>query len=135
MNLLLLPLLLFFQGDDCRACQPLADLASALSEGNDVRFMSFIDKTTPGYQNLQTNVSALTAQSDIAASLDVVTESGDDEKLDAVVDWFMEMTSKDGTEHVSRRRQRVKVTEQKINGHWRVTAIDPIAIVAPVQVR
>ena len=135
MTVLFLAVLCFWQDNDCRSCDLLSHLASALSEGNEVRFMGYIDKSTPKYQDIESNVTALTAQSDVSASLDVINESGDGEKVDVVVDWFMQMSSKDGTEHVTRRRQRVNVTERKFRDKWKVTAINPIAILAPVTIQ
>lgn len=135
MTLALLALGLFWQGADCRSCDLLANVASALSEGNEVRFMGFIDKSAPGYQDLEINVTALTAQNDVAASLDVLSESGDDDRVEALVDWFLQMTSKDGTEHLVRRRQRVKVTEIKTKTGWKISSIDPISILSPPPAR
>ena len=135
MTWLLLAITSFWQGADCRSCDLLANVASALSEGNEVRFMGYLDKATPGYQDLETNVTALTSQNDVAASLDVLSESGDDEKVEALVDWFLQMTSKDGTERLVRRRQRVKVTEIKTKSGWKISTIDPISILEPPKVR
>lgn len=136
MTPFLLTLTLFWQGfflqsSDCRACDLLANLASALSEGNQVRFMGYVDKSTRGYQDLQNNVGALIAQNDVSASLDVLSESGDDDRVEALVDWFLQVTSKDGTEHLVRRRQRVKVTEIKTGSGWKIAAIDPLSILDP----
>jgi hypothetical protein len=96
--------------------------------------VSYLDKATPGYEDILTNVSALTAQSDVSASLDVISESGDDENVEALVDWFMQITSKDGNERVTRRRQRVNVRERKIKGSWKIVVIDPVSILAPVAI-
>jgi hypothetical protein len=133
MTTLLLAVVLFFQGADCRSCDVLANAASALSEGNEVRFMGFIDKSMPGYEDLESNVSALTAQNDVSASLDVLSESGEGDKVEALVDWFLQMTSKDGTEHLTRRRQRVKVIEIKTKSGWKISRIDPISILGPTE--
>jgi len=131
MTPFLIAVLVFFQGADCRSCDLLANVASALSEGNDVRFMGYIDKGTPGYEDLRSNVSALVAQNDVSASLDVLSESGGEEKVEALVDWFLQVTTKDGTEHLVRRRQRVKVTEIKTKKGWKISGIDPISILSP----
>lgn len=133
MIALTLAVFLFFQTPDCQSCDLLAEAASALSEGNSVRFFNFIDKSTPGYNDLVTNVNALTAQYDVSASLDVLSESGDDEKREALVDWFMQMASKDGTEHVTRRRMRVKIAQTKFKGKWKITGIDPRSILDPIE--
>ncbi len=134
MTSALLAILLFWQGADCRSCDLLANAASALSAGSSVRFMGYLDKDMPGYHDIEVNVSALIAQNDISASLDVLSESGDDDRVEALVDWFLQTTSKDGTEHVTRRRMRVRVVERKVRGRWRIAGISPGSILDPIPV-
>ncbi len=125
---------LFWRDADCRSCDLLANMAAALSEGNEISFISYLDKSTPDYQDISNNVGALLAQDEVAASLDVLSESGDDEKLEALVDWFVQITSRDGFNRVTRRRMRVKVTEKKIKGKWKITRMDPYSILDPVAI-
>ena len=129
---LLLMLTLFAQEPDCRSCPTLSHMASTLSEGDPVKFMQYLDKSMPGYEELRMNVEALTAQNDVACSLDVLRESEDNDRLTALVDWFVQLASKDGTGHVVRRRMQVEVTEQKTKGRWKVTNIEPRGILDPV---
>jgi hypothetical protein len=122
----------FLSDPDCRSCDLLEHVSGALSEGDGAKFMEFFDKSTPGYEDIATHVDALTAQQDIAASLDVLSESGDDHKIEALVDWFMQFTTKDALEHVTRRRMRVRVVMAKFKNHWKVIEIDPRTILDPV---
>ncbi len=130
----LLAVALFWQEPDCRSCDVLANMAAALSEGNGISFMGYVDPSTPGYRDIETNVGALLAQDDVAASLDVLSESGNGEQVEALVDWFVQITSRDGFNRVTRRRMRINVTEKKIKGKWKVTRIDPYSILDPVTI-
>ncbi len=133
MILALVALLAFQPADEpCRACDTLTAMAAALSDNDGVRFMAYLDKSTPGYYDIEANVNALTAQQDVAASLDVLEETGDDKQVVDTVDWFLMCTSQDGLQVVTRRRTRVKVTARKVGKHWMVTAIDPRSILDPV---
>ncbi len=127
---------LAFQQDpgQCRACETLTSMASALSDGDGVKFMASFDKTTPDYYDIQANVNALTAQQDVAASLDVLEESGNDKQVEDTVDWFLQCTSQDDLQVVTRRRMRVKVTARKEGKRWVVVRIDPASILDPVTV-
>jgi hypothetical protein len=130
---LLLALAFFFSDPDCRSCDLLEHVAAALSEGDGAKFMEFLDRSTPGYEDIATNVNALTNQQGIAASIDVLQETGDDQKTVALADWYMEFTSKDALEHITRRRMRVHITmARKEKGRWKVTEIDPRTILDPV---
>ncbi len=135
MTAALLAFAFFYQGADCRSCDLLAKAASALSEGDGSRFAEFLDKSAPGYDTIVANVAALTAQDDVAASLDVLSESGDDDKIVALVDWFMQITSQDGLARVTRRRMRVKVTEIKTKKGWKIGEISPDSILEPVTIQ
>jgi hypothetical protein len=133
MILALVALLAFHQDDaPCRACETLTAMAAALSDNDGVKFMAYLDKSTPGYYDIEANVNALTAQQDVAASLDVLEETGDDKQVVDTVDWFLQCTSQDALQVVTRRRMRVKVTARKEGKHWMVTAIDPRSILDPV---
>jgi hypothetical protein len=134
MTALLLALAFFLSDPDCRSCDLLEHVAAALSESDGAKFMEFIDKSTPGYEEMATNVNALTAQQDIAASIDVLKETGSDQKIEALVDWFLECTSKDAVQHMTRRRMRVRITLAKMEkGRWKVIGMDPTAILDPVR--
>jgi hypothetical protein len=133
MILALLSLLAFHPDQEpCRACDTLTAMAAALSDNDGVKFMAYLDKSTPGYYDIEANVNALTAQQDVAASLDVLEETGDDQQAVDTVDWFLMCTSQDGLQVVTRRRMRVKVSARKEGKHWMVTAIDPRSIVDPI---
>jgi len=133
MILALVALLAFHQGEEpCRACDTLTAIAAALSENDGVKFMAYLDKSTPGYYDIEANVNALTAQQDVAASLDVLEETGDDKQVVDTVDWFLMCTSQDDLQVVTRRRMRVKVTSRKEGKQWMVTAVDPRSILDPV---
>ncbi len=132
MTFLLLALAWFQPTSDCRSCEVLTGMAAALSNSDSPRFLDFIDRGAPQYAEIEQDVTALAAQNDISASLDVLKESGDDEHVEVLVDWFLQLNSKDSLEHSTRRRMRVTVTERKVKGHWRVVKIEPIGILDPV---
>jgi hypothetical protein len=131
MTFLLLALAFFQPGQECRSCDALMGMAAALSNSDGPRFMDYIDRSAPKYGEMESAVTGLTAQNTITASLDVLKESGDDEHVEVLVDWFMQLNSDDALEHVTRRRMRVTVVERKVRGHWKVVSIAPLSIFDP----
>jgi hypothetical protein len=122
----------FFQpGQECRSCDALMGMAGALSNSDGPRFMDYIDKSAPKYAEIETDVTALTAQNSITASLDVLKETGDDEHVEVLVDWFMQINSDDALEHTARRRMRVTIVERMVKKHWKVVSITPLSILDP----
>ena len=125
-------LLVLAQDSDCRSCEVLSGMASALSENNSTRFMDFIDRSAPDRSGLQTNVDALTSQNQITCSIDVLEEKGDDEQLNALVDWYIVIRPNQASAATERRRMRVHLTEKKRKRDWKVTDIEPRSILAPL---
>jgi hypothetical protein len=128
---LLLALAFFQPGQECRSCDALMGIAGALSNSDGPRFMDYIDKSAPKYGEIESDVTALTAQNTITASLDVLKETGDDEHVEVLVDWFMQINSDDALEHATRRRMRVTIVERMVKKHWKVVSITPLSILDP----
>lgn len=126
---------LLWQGADCRSCDVLADMATSLSANEGWRFMERIDKSTPGYEDLALKVNALTAQDDIVCSLDVLQEDGAADRIEALVDWYMDLTTRNDASPQERRRRRVKVVLRKFGKDWRVVEIDPLSILDPMRIQ
>ncbi len=113
----------------------LTAVASALSEGNPIAFLQAFDRDMPGYTLIESNVTALTSQTDIVCSIDILKESGDDNTRSAEVDWFLQLRAKSERGPVERRRQIVTVKVGRRNKKWKIVAFDPAAILAPLTVK
>lgn len=137
MFLLAITALLALQDPDpCRACEPLSIMASALSAGDPAKFLGQLDKKTPGYSDLEINVNALTNQDEILCSIDVLRESATDDRIEAEVDWYLQLRSRSETGPLERRRMIVKIIEEKQkHGGWKITSLSPLSILDPVQIK
>lgn len=113
----------------------LTVVAAALSEGNPIAFLQAFDRSMPGYANMESNVTALTSQTDIVCSIDILKEGGDDNTRSAEVDWFMQLRSKSERGPMERRRQIVTIKVAKLKKKWKIVAFDPAAILAPLTVK
>src|ERR1700722_19849912 len=83
----------------------LARLATYLSENDASSAMSMFDSQMKGYGELESNVEAVAAQTDVTCAIDVVSdvESGGVHKLD--LDWIVNLTSKTDKSLTERRRE------------------------------
>ena len=113
----------------------LAQLATALSENDVDAALAFFDPAMKDRGEIESRLEALTAQADIACSLDVVTENeaGGAHKLD--VDWFFQLTSQADESHLERRRERVAMEMHLVKGHWRITSLAPLKILDPLRIQ
>jgi hypothetical protein len=112
----------------------IADLATALSENDPDGVLRYFDSEMKDYGAIEANIEALTAQTDVSCAIDIVTddESNGVHKLD--LDWFMELKSQGANPQVERRRERVQVEMRQIKGKWKITALSPLSIFAPIQI-
>ena len=113
----------------------LADLASALSQGDPDDAMAVFDKSIKDYEQIETNIEALAEQTDILCAIDIVTdnESAGVHKLD--VDWFMQLKTAANSETLERRRERVNIEMRQISGKWKITALSPLKILDPIRIQ
>ncbi len=99
------------------------------------------------YGAIAEKIQALSAQTEVLCSIDVVEDKEADNDASDVhhldLDWYMMVKSKTDTSLVERRRQRVAVTFQKFQvksgrnsvGVWRITSLSPEEILAPLTVK
>lgn len=113
----------------------IASLATALSENDPDAALRAFDSSIKDYGTIEANVEALAAQADVSCAIDVVTDQESDgfHKLD--LDWFMELKSQGDIPQTERRRQRVQVEMHLIKGSWKITAISPLSILGPINIR
>ena len=127
---------------DVDAYSRMAKLASSLSEGDAFRAIESFDRDMPGYHSVVEHIQALTEQTQILCSIDVVTDkeadnpSADVHHLD--LDWYMTLTSKVEGGPVERRRVRVDVALRRIKTKsgedWRIVSLAPVTIFDPIAI-
>src|SRR5437868_7000970 len=87
----------------------LASLAAALSANELDSALAYFDRGMKGYDVIERNLEALTAQTDISCFIDILTDEASDggHKLD--VDWFLQLKSRTDDSRLERRRERVQL--------------------------
>ncbi|HUJ21090.1 MAG TPA: hypothetical protein VLX58_06175 [Bryobacteraceae bacterium] len=121
-----------FAGPHQEVLDVLTALASALSEGNGLAFLDFVDHSMPEYEKLQRNIQALASQNEVLSAIDVLDETGDDQKQAVEVDWVLQIRSREQSGPLVRRRQTIKVVlERAKKKKWKVVSLDPVDFFAP----
>jgi hypothetical protein len=113
----------------------LADLATALSESDSDTALEYFDTQMKGYGDLERNIEAMTAQTDVSCAIDVVTDVEDNgvHKLD--LDWYMQLKPVNDSSQLERRRERVMVEMRLIKGKWKIISLSPASILDPLRIR
>ena len=101
-------------------------IAAELSADNPMVFLEAVDHDMPNFQEFETDLMALTSQADVANSLEVLSDEGDDTHRDEELDWFMQIVGKSESRPVEQRRAVVKFRLERRGKKWKIVAIDPL---------
>jgi hypothetical protein len=132
---LLAVLIVSVSDDSWKVRDMFASMAGGLSEGNAGQFLRAFDRSMPGYEALAANVRALLQQADVLNSVEVLDQTVEGAHPTAQLDWFLEITPKQDTAALERRRQIVKCRLEKQRDRWRIVALEPASFFAPPKVR
>ncbi len=117
----------------------IAKLATYISAGDTVGALETFDKSLPNYGEISEDLNALSAQSEVLCSIEVVGDKeADDAKSDVHhldLDWYMRLTSVADLGVTEARRVRVAVTIERFKTKWRITALAPVTILAPITIK
>jgi hypothetical protein len=110
----------------------LTNIAAALSDDDPMVFLAAIDHDMPHFEEFQANLMALTDQADIANSIEILSDSGDDEHRSEELDWFMQIVGKAELHPVEQRREVVRIgLERRGKKKWKIVSIEPRSFFGP----
>ena len=102
-----------------------AQMAAALSDDNAAQFMKGFDRNMAGYGEMETQITALLANSEVASSVEPLKDEGDDRKRDIELDWYLELRSRVRGGPFVQRRAVVRCQVEKQGKHWKITSMKP----------
>ncbi len=111
----------------------ISALATDLSSGEAVRFLSSFDRAMAGYEELRNDVTALLAQAEVQSSIDLVSNEGDDRSRMVEVDWLLVIKRPAEVAAETRRQQHVKCKVEKQGKRWRIVSLAPAGFFAPAK--
>jgi hypothetical protein len=101
--------------------------AEGLINDDPASFLDSFDRNMPGYAALQDNVRGLLAAYNVGATIEEITDAGDDQKRTVQLDWLLILSQKGATNSPQQtRRQVVKCTVERRGKRWKITALEPI---------
>jgi hypothetical protein len=111
----------------------IASLANSLSENDGPGALSIFSSGIKDYGEISGDLDALTGQTDVLCAIDIVAdnETAGIHKLDT--DWYLQLKSRADSGPTERRRERVQLQLELIKEKWRITAISPLEILAPIK--
>lgn len=101
--------------------------AEGLINDDAASFLDRFDRNMPGYAALQNNVQGLLAAYDVGATIEEITDEGDDHRRTVELDWLLILKQKGATNSPQQtRRQIVKCTVERRGKQWKITALEPV---------
>lgn len=101
--------------------------AEALINDDATLFLESFDRNMPEYAALQNNVTGLLAAYDVGATIEVISDAGDDQKRTVELDWLLILKQKGATNSPQQtRRQIVKCTVERHGKQWKIATLEPI---------
>jgi hypothetical protein len=101
-------------------------IAEELSSGNAPAFLGHFDSSMPGYERLRTDVHALADQGDLASSIDILKNEGDEQRRSVELDWELEITGKDDAGAARIRRQEIGCRLERRGKAWIIVSFEPL---------
>jgi hypothetical protein len=124
--LLLVPFAVMAQPDSAdEVWDLLGAMSSALSEGNASEFLHAIDPALPGYAHVRDAITAAVRDYDIASTVDLVSNDGNDTARTLESDWQLSFVLRDSSVEPVRRRTRITLKFQRQSKRWRIVSLDP----------
>jgi hypothetical protein len=101
--------------------------AEALINDDASSFLDSFDRNMPGYAVLQNNAAGLLAAYTVGATIEVISDEGDDRKRSVELDWLLVLSQKGAINSPQlTRRQIVKCTVERRGKRWKITALEPV---------
>ena len=105
----------------------LTSAAEGLINDDSESFLGSFDRNMPGYAALQDNVKGLLAAYNVGATIEEITDEGDDRKRTVELDWLLILSQKGAANSPQlTRRQSVKCTLERRGKQWKITTLEPI---------
>lgn len=102
-----------------------------LSAGRAGAFLDAFDPKMPGYEKLRESVAALVDEGDLSCSVEVLSNTGDDQIRTLTLDWILEIAYKNDHPGWARRQKTVTCKFEKSGKKWRIVSFDPLDLFTP----
>ncbi len=107
----------------------LGKFAGYLTQDNPESFLRACAKDLRG--QIETNLRALVNNNEVASSISVLSIAGEGDKRQVELDWYLQLAPKGLPASSVRRRERLKLTIERVKKGWSVLEMDPVTLFQP----
>jgi hypothetical protein len=94
-------------------------------------FLDGFDHAMPRYEQLRTDVSALSLEYRLENSIELRQNGGDDRMRNLELDWVMTLTDWQNSARSLQRRVTAKCRVVQLGKRWRIASFEPLSLFAP----
>jgi len=109
----------------------LESAAVFLDKGDAAGFLSYFERSTPGYDGIARGANSMVAQGIVEAAIDMTSNEGTDTSRTIQVDWTLHIADADTGLIIATREQEVTCRVELVKDHWRIAEVQPAAFFAP----
>lgn len=109
-------------GDRTAITEMFGAVAASLSEDNPTAAMKWFESSMPRLERLRTTLFALVEKFEVSSAISILSI----EKEVVVLDWFLELKSRNSSAPVERRRANIQCSVGKKGKTWRIKSVEPI---------
>jgi hypothetical protein len=108
------------------------DASRAIQAGNAASFLGYFDEAEfAGFAELRKNTAALTAQRQIASSIEITETELLDQGYRVRISWLLQLTYTGDPGPVETRQELVTCIVKSKSNSWKIVDLDPISLFRP----
>ena len=120
------------RGDSEQIGRMVRDASRALQAGNATSFLGYFDAGKfAGFAELRKNIVALTAQRQIASSIEITGFEQIESGYRVRVNWLLQLTYTGDPGPVETRQELVACVVKSQSNSWRIVDLDPVSLFRP----
>ena len=120
------------RGDSEQIGRMLRDASRALQAGNAASFLGYFDAGEfAGFAELRKNIVALTAQRQIASSIEITGFEQIESGYRVRVNWLLQLTYTGDPGPVETRQELVTCIVKRQSNSWKIVDLDPVSFFRP----
>lgn len=120
------------RGDSEQIGRMVRDASRAIQAGNAASFLGYFDEAEfAGYAELRKNTLALTAQRQIASSIEITELDQIESGYRVRVNWLLQLTYTGDPGPVETRQELVTCLVKRQSDSWKIVDLDPVSLFRP----
>jgi hypothetical protein len=108
----------------------LRTLSRALADQDPDSFLENFDRKMPDYEKLHDEIEQLLVNSDVASSIEIVSDEGNDQQRMLQLDWLLHVDMNEPRRQIIKCKMERQGRKGK-KGRWKIVSLEPVEFFKP----